>query len=165
MEHLPRLVRIGETSSPMTAVSINQATELTIFDIGMGGARPATQEDIDRMQEFIFALISQPEGRLVTDRDINVGDEKFDFLLAIYPNRARPDGVYVAELKEVKPYAGISNMDGSPCYPSLPDTKYRLGSQLPTNFAREIVRRWNIVSSRCGVEASEEMRDGIINQK
>lgn len=115
---------------------------LTIFDFPQGYKRAATQEDIDQLQKFQCAISMQPEGKLITNDDCNE-NEKFDFKLGIYPNRMRSDGVFVAELKEIEPYEGIRNINDSKCYPSLPKTSYKIGVQLPTYFAMEIVRRWN----------------------
>ncbi len=66
-----------------------------------------------------------------------------DFRLKVYPNPMRDDGVFVAEDKEIAPYPGVSRVDGKPCYPAIPCTKYSLGSQLEPEFAKELVQRWN----------------------
>ena len=112
-------------------------TDLMIYDIPTDRKRPATQNDIDQMQAIIFkmALRSRP---LPTDTEAN-----FTFKLAVYPNPMRSDGVFVAEDKEIEPYEGISGWNGESLYPATPSTPYGIGSQLPKDFACELVRRWN----------------------
>ena len=73
-------------------------------------------------------------------------DATLDFLLKVFPNPMRNDGVFVAEDKEIAPYPGISNMDGKPCYPAIPRTRYQLGYQLERGFAEELVKRWNALA-------------------
>lgn len=116
---------------------------LKIYDVSIGDHRDATQEDIDQLQEFVFKIQTRPEGQLKTDADVRV--EGFDFPLAVYPNRMRNDGVFVAEWKKIEPYSGVTDGDGNKIYPSMPDTPNRIGCQLPTKFAAELVRRWNFV--------------------
>lgn len=118
--------------------------DLTILDLSLGYRRPATQEDIDKMQEFLLAL---PRAPAPVNDDIT-DDADFGFLLTMYPNRMRDDGVFVAELKEIEPYKGITGMQGEAIFPSHPDTIYRLGTQLPRKFAKELVRRWNAFSMK-----------------
>lgn len=68
--------------------------------------------------------------------------------LAIFPNRMRNDGCYVAEDKPIEAYPGVRRMDGSPAYPSTPKTAFCIPNQLPWAFAAEIVRRWNLVADQ-----------------
>lgn len=112
--------------------------ELTIYDISLDKHRPATQDDIDSMQRTLTKFAVMP--RALIDKKT---DQSFTFKLAIYPNRMRDDGVFVAEEKEIEPYPGILNSVGKPCYPSVPNTPWSIGSQLPHAFAAELVRRWN----------------------
>lgn len=73
-------------------------------------------------------------------------NDSLDFLLKVFPNPMRDDGVFVAEDKEIAPYPGISRMDGKPCYPTVPKTRYMLGYQLERGFAEELVKRWNALA-------------------
>jgi hypothetical protein len=118
--------------------------DLTIMDWATAERRPATQEDIDKMQNILFALScrSAPVNDDVPD------DADFGFLLAMYPNPMRNDGVFVSELKHIEPYHGITGMQGEAVFPAIPETPYRIGTQLPRKFAKELVRRWNAFSAK-----------------
>jgi hypothetical protein len=111
---------------------------LTIYDISRDEHRPATQADIDELQKYVLSFSTPPE------RDAEPVNEKLDFRLACYVNRMRADSVFIAEEKEIEPYSGITNIDGSLCYPSIPKTRYCLPMGVSPDFAREIVRRWNL---------------------
>jgi hypothetical protein len=119
-------------------------SDLTIYDMSYGERRSATQEDIDKMQQILFALSLRPTP--VNDDAPN--DADFTFLLAMYPNPMRNDGVFVAELKEIRPYQGITGMQGEAVFPTVPETPYRIRTQLPRKFAKELVRRWNVFSQK-----------------
>jgi hypothetical protein len=112
---------------------------LRIYDVTIDEYRPATQDDIDRMQTIIQALMIQPLPHDPGDTPA----ERLTFDLAIYPNRMRSDGVFVAERKTITAYPNARGLRGEPLYPSVPDTQWHLGTQLPLVFAEEIVRRWN----------------------
>ena len=117
---------------------------LKIYDASTDERRPATQEDIDRLQEFAdtisFMNCKLNEERKPTQTmDLN-------FKLAVYPNRMRTDSVFVAEDRPIEPYANHHNLDGGLCYPSVPQKGYVIGSGLPHAFAYELVRRWNAAS-------------------
>lgn len=114
---------------------------LTIFDYGIGVSRKCTQDDIDRMQEALLKFSTRSSFECNPPKC-----DEMNFNLAIYPNRMRDDGVFVAEAKEIAPYSGLTNIDGTLAYPSLPDTPWRIGVQLPHQFAYEIVRRWNSIN-------------------
>ena len=116
---------------------------LKIYDINTDSYREATQEDIDLMEKFISAVAvrSQPL------ENTQPPPEGFTFRLACYPNRMRDDGLYVGEEKEIEPYEGLTDpRTGGPVYPSVPQTPWTLKHQLPVEFAKELVRRWNAFS-------------------
>jgi hypothetical protein len=115
-----------------------------IYDPATATTRKATQEDIDRMQEIITALLVQPLPRDPGD----VPPDKMTFDLAIYPNRMRNDGVFVAERKPVNAYPGIRGLRGELLFPSIPHTPWHIPGQLVPIFAEEIVRRWNAQNVR-----------------
>lgn len=74
----------------------------------------------------------------------------FDFRLKVYLNPMRNDGVFVAEDRPIEPYSNgqggfIRSLDGSPRYPAIPNG-HSIGTQLPRDFAEELVRRWNAVA-------------------
>ena len=112
-------------------------TTLTIYDVSTVSRIPATQEMIDELQNYVFSFSKRP----VPDEE--PAREIFLFRLAAYVNKQRSDMLFVAEEKEIEPYQGIINVDGSLCYPSTPRTKYCCPMGMEPNFAREIVRRWN----------------------
>jgi hypothetical protein len=110
-----------------------------MYDINTDERRPVTQEDVDRWQEIFHALGTAPRAEVPPEETGRCPD----FRLAIYPNRMRDDGVFVAEERPIEPYKGISGSSGETLYPSVPDTPYSLRGQLPHAFAYELVRRWN----------------------
>ena len=91
-----------------------------------------------------------PAGSELVQEMLGNPDGPLDFRLKVYPNPMRDDGVFVAEDREIAPYPGISNVDGTLCYPSTPNTQYRMGRQLPRDFAEELVRRWNAFCEQRG---------------
>lgn len=114
-----------------------QTTPLMILDPSTYEKRPATQEDIDLLENYVWSFSKCP----VPDEEPL--KETFPFRLAAYVNKQRSDMLFVAEEKEIEPYPGITDVDGSPCYPSTPRTQYCCPMGMEPNFAREIVRRWN----------------------
>ena len=113
-------------------------TELTIYDTSTDSKRPATQDDIDRMHSALFKMATRPVPIAYLFPYASLS-----FRLAVYPNPMRDDGVFVAEEKEIKPYDGAKGLNGEPLFPATPATPYVIRSQLPKDFASEIVRRWN----------------------
>ena len=111
--------------------------ELTILDISTDSKRPATQEDIDFMQNVLFKISMRPTPEVIGS------SPDFTFKLAIYPNPMRSDGVFVSEEKEIEPYAEIRGLQGQLLFPAVPSTPYAIRGQLPFEFAYELVRRWN----------------------
>jgi hypothetical protein len=116
---------------------------VTIYDPAIDERRPVTQKDIDDLQQFVISvqLRSQP----IENTPMPV--EGYSFDLACYPNRMRDDGYFVAEKKPIEAYEGLSGIDGKPVYPSVPKTPWTLRSQLPCDFAHELVRRWNALNA------------------
>lgn len=116
---------------------MNSHTTLFIYDASRDERRPATQQDIDELQDYVFKFSKQPE------RDEEPAKENLDFKLACFINRQRADSAFVSEDKKIEPYKGVTNTDGSLCYPSIPKTKYCVPMGMSIDFAREIVKRWN----------------------
>jgi hypothetical protein len=115
------------------------SSALTIYDVSIGARRAATQEDIDRLSDFVTGITFV---NMKIDEKRGIA-ETFDFRLAVFPNRMRDDGVFVAQDLPIEPYSGVKTFDGRECYPSIPQRGVRIGHQLPCAFAHEIVRRWN----------------------
>lgn len=116
----------------------NLAGMVTIYDISLDARRPVTQEDIDVRDELLAKL-----SKLNTPIEIRgFAEHDFDFKLACYVNPARDDGLFVAEDKTIEPYP-MRGLSGERLYPAIPNTPYRIGTQLSPDFARELVRRWN----------------------
>jgi hypothetical protein len=115
--------------------------EILYYDVISDEMKPLTQEKFDEYVKFV---------RTVKGADMAIEEARphsyFQFRLAVYPNR---DGmVFVAESRSIEPYAGVRNLDGSLCYPPVPQKGYSLGSPLPREFAFELVRRWNLVAEQ-----------------
>ena len=115
----------------------------TIDGIRMGfiGRQPVTQEMVDEWMKVIddFSNYVLTELRSPPREP----DQLSAISLRCYLNPWRDDGVFVAENKEIKPYPGARNVDGSSVYPSMPDTPFRFPHQLPHDFARRLVACWN----------------------
>lgn len=120
---------------------MNAMTEIMIYDVSIDAQRPATQQDVDELQAFVFAVQIKSEPIENHPRP----SHGYDFKLACYPNRFRDDGLFVAEKKSIEAYEGITTLEGKPIYSSVPKTKWQLRSQLPHDFAHELVWRWNII--------------------
>jgi len=114
--------------------------DIMYYDIATDESIVLTQERFDDLMKFLFEIgkqsIRMEENGQVPQRD-------FSFKLAVYPNRTRSDGVFVAEDRPIEPYKGIRNLDGGLCYPSVPQHGYVIPGQLPHDFAFELIRRWN----------------------
>jgi hypothetical protein len=119
---------------------------LTIFDISLGYRRRVTQEEIDNLADFQF-MLAVVNSKIDEAREIPQG---MGFRLAIFPNRMRDDGVFVAQDLPIEPYEGVRSLGGNKCFPSVPQQGVRIGSQLPHAFAHELVRRWNLCASTSG---------------
>lgn len=119
--------------------------ELRLFDVSLGEWRPASQGDVDGMEEFCWAI--QRENWKIDDSR-GWKETDFDFKLAVYPIQVRSDMVFVAEDRPIKPYEHVRTLDGARCYPSIPQEGFHLKSGLPPAFAVELVRRWNEVWQR-----------------
>lgn len=120
--------------------TLDDGTQIEVpyhYDLSNDTWEPVTQRDMDEIDLFFAALRRMPQPEPAAE------PQDFSFRLATYPNPMRTDGVFVAEDKPVEPYKGIHNLDGSPCYPTIPQTPYMLGRQMEPAFARELVRRWN----------------------
>jgi hypothetical protein len=120
-------------------------TCLTIYDPATDTRRPATQDDIDRMQNYIIATKLQP---VPLPPQSDPANTNFDFRLAVYPNPMRSDGVFVAELKSIEPYSNVTTPDGRLSYPATPDTPWAIRAQITPLFAFELVRRWNLIGDK-----------------
>jgi hypothetical protein len=116
--------------------------EIRVYDVNTDDYRPASQEDFDRMQDF-FGAISRLNSKIEEHREADQIGSNFGFELAVFPNRLRDDGVFVAQDLPIEPYEHITNLDGSKCYPAVPQKGYRIWRQLPHAFAFELVWRWN----------------------
>lgn len=114
-----------------------------IYDIATDSLRDITQKDWDDVQVFLNTL-----GRL--QEKLKEADKRkdMDFRLATFVNPMRTDGLFVAEDIPIEPYPGVSRFDGKPIYPACPKTKFSLGHQVEPDFARELVRRWNVCGER-----------------
>ena len=115
--------------------------DIMFYDISTDSMESLTQEKFDEFMKFI-GTVSQLNRKMEDVRQISQRD--FSFKLAVYPNRMRSDGVFVAEDRPIEPYEGARDMAGNLCYPSTPQHGYKIGSQIPHAFAYELVRRWNI---------------------
>jgi hypothetical protein len=60
----------------------------------------------------------------------------------------RDDGVFVAEEKPIEAYPNSFGPNGEQLFPATPKTPWFLSSQINKDFAREIVRRWNLCTAR-----------------
>ena len=110
----------------------------TFYDVRFDEMRYIRQEDVDGMLDILNAMI-EPVG---AHQEVP-STQEFTFKLACYPNRMRAGESFVAEDKAITPYQGISDLFGRPLYPATPDTPWKLGRSFPTEFAQELVRRWN----------------------
>lgn len=93
-----------------------------------------------------------------------MSDAPFGFRLKVYPNPMRDDGVFVAEDKPIEPYPPPNDHS----YPAIPKTDYALDMQLPHEFAKEIVRRWNLGSpseQRFATDDYRELADSLRREK
>lgn len=109
----------------------------SIYDISIDGRRPVTQADVDALVDIVNKAMQMPQ----RPEPLRFN---FDKKLAIYPNRMRPGYCFVAEDKPIAAYDGVRGLHGEPLYPSVPNhTDLILRSDLRTDFAAELVRRWN----------------------
>lgn len=90
-------------------------------------------------------MTSDSEESVSTDRLYRLVEKhkKIGIRWRTYINPMRDDGLFVAEDKPLEPYPEITNMDGSPVFPAIPNTKYSIGFQLPHKEAKELVRLLN----------------------
>ena len=112
---------------------------ITIYDINIDAMRECTQEDVDQMLGILTAM-SMARTAIIP---LN-GPSDFSFVLAIFANPMRNDGVFVAENKPIEPYDAARGVSGGKLYPPTPKTPYKIGVQLDPAFAAELVRRWNL---------------------
>lgn len=122
---------------------VGQGYEIPFYDIVMVGK--TIDRETGRLGNW-RPTFQRREGAAPVERIPWMGEAPTDdlsFRLKVYPNSIRTDGVFVAEDREVAPYPGISDMDGKPIYPAIPQSGRRLGVQLDHAFGEELVRRWN----------------------
>lgn len=124
----------------------------TVFDIAQWGRRVATQADFDRL----MATVRDFEKFAMTSLAPSATEWSPNVELACYVNPMRQDGVFVAEKREIKPYPGHTHVDGSPCYPSVPQGGVRFPMQLDHEFARRVVACWNA----CRLLTTEDLENG-----
>lgn len=56
----------------------------------------------------------------------------------LYRNPMRTDGVFIGEDRPIKPYRGVTHLDGSPIFPAVPDALV-FPHQLPLELADEVL--------------------------
>jgi len=115
---------------------------LQMYDIQTDTMKEVTQKDLDQILDGLAAMARQREGH---KEPMPPNPDFAAVKLATYINPHRSDGLFVAEDKPIEAYDGIKSWDGRALYPAVPRTAFCLGSQVEPSFAREIVRRWNIV--------------------
>ena len=62
--------------------------------------------------------------------------------LAVYPNPMRPGRVFIGEEADIEPY-GVCGFAADKIYPTVPRDAFVIAHDMPENFARELVKRWN----------------------
>ena len=106
-----------------------------IYDITTDSMRDVTQEDIDNWMKLGRQIGKIHDENFTSNWTSNIN-------LACFPNRFRPGRVFVAEDLPIEPYP-MPGIDGKPIYPAVPITAFKLGADLPVEFANELVKRWN----------------------
>lgn len=127
----------------------------TRFDHGTWQRVPADAANYRQLEE----LVTHFSGFMLdTLRSDPADTDLAQIELAAYCNPMRDDGVFVAEKKEIEPYAS-RGMDGELRYPPAPRTPHKFPQQLPHDFARRVIACWNA----CRGLKTEDLENGEVS--
>lgn len=126
-------------------------SEVQRYDIGADEFVPVTQAVWDlqerRLNDLAKLAVCPPAQRERRENWKPLAQAELRAKLKLYANPFHAGHSFIAEDREIEPYAGSVGLDGKPMYPTVPQQGLIFPHHLPNDLAAEIVKRWNAFES------------------